>query len=54
MSNNGITKYAVISDPLIRRKLYDIYARFGSSIPVLSHAELDSKANFVIEATVDY
>jgi flagellar biosynthesis protein FlhA len=53
MSNNGITKYAVISDPLIRRKLYDIYERFGSNIPVLSHAELDSKANFVIEATVE-
>jgi flagellar biosynthesis protein FlhA len=53
MSNNGITKYAVISDPLIRRKLYDIYERFGSSVPVLSHAELDSKANFVIEATIE-
>jgi flagellar biosynthesis protein FlhA len=32
----------------------EIYEKFGLSLPVLSHAELDAKANFIIEGSLEF
>jgi flagellar biosynthesis protein FlhA len=52
LTNTGISKYALIVEPSLRRRVYETLEKFGLSIPVLSHAELDSKVNFVIDMTV--
>ncbi len=45
----------MVVDPVLRKRVSEIYEKFGLSIPVLSHAELDSKANaFAIEGTLEF
>lgn len=50
----GFSKVAMVVDPLLRKRISEIYEKFGLDIAVLSHAELDSKANFSIEGTLEF
>ncbi len=50
----GFSKVAMVVDPLLRKRLAEIYEKFGFQVAVLSHAELDAKANFAIEGTLDF
>ncbi|WP_428024094.1 flagellar biosynthesis protein FlhA [Arcobacter sp.] len=50
----GFNKVAMVVDPVLRKRISEIYEKFGLEIAVLSHAELDSKANFSIEGTVEF
>ncbi|RXJ56274.1 flagellar biosynthesis protein FlhA [Candidatus Marinarcus aquaticus] len=50
----GITKVAMVVDPLLRKRISEIYEKFGLQVAVLSHAELDSRANFAIEGTLQF
>jgi len=50
----GFAKVAMVVDPVLRKRISEIYEKFGLNIPVLSHAELDSKANFAIEGTLEF
>ncbi|AXX93122.1 flagellar biosynthesis protein FlhA [Malaciobacter molluscorum LMG 25693] len=50
----GFGKIAMVVDPLLRKRISEIYEKFGLQLAVLSHAELDSKANFSIEGTVEF
>lgn len=50
----GIAPISMIVDPSLRRRISEIFEKFGLSIAVLSHAELDSKADFTIEGTLEF
>jgi len=50
----GFGKVAMVVDPLLRKRISEIYEKFGLQVAVLSHAELDSKANFAIEGTLEF
>jgi flagellar biosynthesis protein FlhA len=50
----GVPIVSMIVDPSLRRRLAEIYEKFGLNIAVLSHAELDSKAEFTIEGTLEF
>ena len=50
----GFSKVIMVVDPVLRKRISEIYEKFGLVIPVLSHAELDSKANFAIEGTLEF
>lgn len=50
----GITIVSMIVDPSLRRRLAEIFEKFGLNIAVLSHAELDSRAEFTIEGTLEF
>ncbi|WP_419765511.1 MAG: flagellar biosynthesis protein FlhA [Arcobacter sp.] len=50
----GYNKVAMVVDPVLRKRISEIYEKFGLEIAVLSHAELDSKANFAIEGTLEF
>jgi len=50
----GVSNIAMIVDPSIRRRISEIFEKFGLHIAVLSHAELDSKADFTIEGTLEF
>ena len=50
----GYSKVAMVVDPVLRKRISEIYEKFGLNIPVLSHAELDSRANFAIEGTLEF
>ncbi|RXJ79551.1 flagellar biosynthesis protein FlhA [Arcobacter sp. F2176] len=50
----GYNKVAMVVDPVLRKRISEIYEKFGLEIAVLSHAELDSKANFSIEGTLEF
>lgn len=54
VDKKGFSKVAMVVDPVLRKRISEIYEKFGLSIPVLSHAELDSKANFAIEGTLEF
>ena len=54
VEKKGFTKISMVVDPVLRKRISEIYEKFGLSIPVLSHAELDSKANFAIEGTLEF
>lgn len=49
----GIAPVILIVDPYLRKPLTDIYNKFGLDIIVLSHAEIDSTAQFEIVGAVD-
>jgi flagellar biosynthesis protein FlhA len=44
----------MVVDPVLRKRVSEIYEKFGLQVAVLSHAELDSRANFAIEGTLDF
>jgi flagellar biosynthesis protein FlhA len=50
----GVTKVAMVVEPGLRKRLSEIYEKFGVSLPVLSHAELDAKSDFTIEGSVSF
>jgi flagellar biosynthesis protein FlhA len=50
----GHNKIAMVVDPVLRKRVAEIYEKFGLDVAVLSHAELDSKANFSIEGTLEF
>ncbi|WP_321470190.1 flagellar biosynthesis protein FlhA [Halarcobacter sp.] len=54
IESKGFSKVAMVVDPLLRKRISEIYEKFGLQIAVLSHAELDSKANFAIEGTLAF
>ena len=49
----GVNEVVLVVDPVLRKRIADIFEKFGFEIPVLSHAELDTKAEFAIEGTVE-
>lgn len=54
VEKKGFSKVAMVVDPVLRKRISEIYEKFGLTLPVLSHAELDSKANFAIEGTLEF
>jgi len=50
----GFNNVAMVVDPLLRKRVSEIYEKFGLQVAVLSHAELDSRANFAIEGTLEF
>ena len=50
----GVSTVSMIVDPSLRRRIAEIFEKFGLSIAVLSHAELDAKAEFTIEGTLEF
>ncbi|MEA2017917.1 MAG: flagellar biosynthesis protein FlhA [Campylobacterota bacterium] len=50
----GVSTVSMIVDPSLRRRVAEIFEKFGLSIAVLSHAELDAKAEFTIEGTLEF
>ena len=44
----------MVVDPVLRKRISEIYEKFGLQVSVLSHAELDSRANFAIEGTLEF
>ncbi|MEA3383702.1 MAG: flagellar biosynthesis protein FlhA [Campylobacterota bacterium] len=50
----GVQTVSLIVDPSLRRRLAEIFEKFGLNIAVLSHAELDAKAEFTIEGTLEF
>jgi len=50
----GISNVSIVVDPVLRKRISEIYEKFGFEIAVLSHAELDTKAEFSIEGTVEF
>ena len=50
----GFSKVCMVVDPVLRKRISEIYEKFGLQVAVLSHAELDSKANFSIEGTLEF
>jgi len=54
IESKGISTVSLIVDPSLRRRVAEIFEKFGLQIAVLSHAELDSKAEFTIEGTLEF
>jgi len=54
IESKGIAPIAMIVDPSLRRRIAEIFEKFGLSLAVLSHAELDAKADFTIEGTLEF
>ncbi|MEA3512985.1 MAG: flagellar biosynthesis protein FlhA [Campylobacterota bacterium] len=54
VDEKGINTVSMIVDPSLRKRISEIYEKFGLSIAVLSHAELDAKAEFTIEGTLEF
>ncbi len=52
--DKGIAPVAMIVDPSLRRRVAEIFEKFGLNVAVLSHAELDAKAEFTIEGTLEF
>lgn len=50
----GIAPVSMIVDPSLRRRIAEIFEKFGLQVAVLSHAELDAKAEFTIEGTLEF
>ena len=50
----GVAPVSMIVDPSLRRRISEIFEKFGLNIAVLSHAELDAKAEFTIEGTLEF
>jgi flagellar biosynthesis protein FlhA len=50
----GVSTVSLIVDPSLRKRIAEIFEKFGLNMAVLSHAELDSKAEFTIEGTLEF
>ncbi len=51
--SNGIAPAILIVDPALRKPLSDIFDKFNLEVVVLSHAEIDSSAQFEVLATIE-
>jgi flagellar biosynthesis protein FlhA len=54
VESNGVSKVVMVVDPLLRKRISEIFEKFGLDVAVLSHAELDSRANFSIDGTLEF
>ena len=54
IEEKGVSTVSMIVDPSLRRRIAEIFEKFGLNVAVLSHAELDSKAEFTIEGTLEF
>lgn len=54
VESKGVSTVSMIVDPSLRRRIAEIFEKFGLQIAVLSHAELDAKAEFTIEGTLEF
>lgn len=54
IEEKGIKNISMVVDPVLRKRISEIYEKFGLDIAVLSHAELDTKAEFSIEGTLEF
>ncbi len=54
LDEKGISEVSMVIDPSLRKRISEIFEKFGLSISVLSHSELDPKAEFAIEGTVEF
>ena len=52
LNNKGVHPYAIIVEPSLRKKLFEIFERFEIDVPVLSHSEIDPKVTFEIEDNI--
>lgn len=48
----GVSPVILIVDPLLRKSLTDIFEKFGLDMVVLSHSEIDNKAQFEVVGTL--
>ena len=51
---DGKINIVLVVDPVLRKRVSEIYEKFGFELAVLSHAELDTKAEFAIEGTIEF
>ncbi|MCF6173499.1 MAG: FHIPEP family type III secretion protein, partial [Campylobacteraceae bacterium] len=49
----GIAPVIIVVDPLLRKSLNDIFEKFNLDVVVLSHAEIDSNAQFEVLGTIE-
>ena len=54
LDERGIAQVSMVVDPSLRRRISEIFEKFGLNIAVLSHSELDPKAEFAIEGTIEF
>ncbi|MCK5111780.1 MAG: flagellar biosynthesis protein FlhA [Arcobacteraceae bacterium] len=54
LDDKGISGISMVVDPSLRKRISEIFEKFGLSIGILSHSELDPKAEFAIEGTVEF
>jgi flagellar biosynthesis protein FlhA len=54
LKTNDSSAISLVVDPVLRKRLFEIFEKFGLDIAVLSHAELDTKAEFSIEGTIEF
>lgn len=52
ITEKGISPVVIVVDPLLRKPLTSIYERFGVSVVVLSHAEIDPSAKFEVVGNI--
>lgn len=52
LNNKGVSPYVLVVDPMLRKKIFEIFERFDVSITVMSHSELDPKVPFNIESNI--
>ena len=50
----GVATVSMVVDPSLRRRISEIFEKFGLTLAVLSHSELDPRAEFAIEGTVEF
>ncbi|MCK5295068.1 MAG: flagellar biosynthesis protein FlhA [Arcobacteraceae bacterium] len=54
IESKGVNTVSMVVDPILRKRISEIFEKFGFDIAVLSHAELDTKAEFTIEGTLEF
>jgi flagellar biosynthesis protein FlhA len=54
LDEQGISNVLMVVDPSLRKRISEIFEKFGLSIVVLSHSELDPKAQFAIDGTLEF
>jgi flagellar biosynthesis protein FlhA len=54
IEDKGIKGVSLVVDPILRKRISEIFEKFGFDIAVVSHAELDTKAEFTIEGTLEF
>jgi len=52
LNDKGVFPYALIVEPSLRKRLFEIYDRFDIPISVLAHSEIDPKVPFNIESNI--
>jgi len=52
LNNKGIDTYAIVVEPSLRKRIFEIYNRFEIQIAVLSHSEIDPRVPFNIESNI--